>query len=80
MTPNLLKGEKTFITLLSIPISLTFAIVLMYFSNITINLISLSGLAVASIVGIVLNAILPGKDTAFAEDPDQKLSSSLGKY
>ena len=42
--------------------------------------ISLSGLAVASIVGIVLNAILPGKDEQFGEDPDKTLASSLGKY
>ncbi len=40
--------------------------------------ISLSGLAVASIVGIVLNAILPGKDAAFAEEP--KDAGSLGKF
>ncbi|MBE7005864.1 MAG: uracil-xanthine permease [Ruminococcaceae bacterium] len=31
--------------------------------------ISLSGLAVASIVGIVLNAVMPGKDYTFGEDP-----------
>ena len=42
--------------------------------------ISLSGLAVASIVGIVLNAILPGKDETFGDDPDKTLASSLGKY
>lgn len=30
--------------------------------------ISLSGLAVASIVGIVLNAVLPGKDYEFGVD------------
>ncbi|MBQ0018324.1 MAG: uracil-xanthine permease [Clostridiales bacterium] len=42
--------------------------------------ISLSGLAVASIVGIVLNAILPGRDETFAEDPNKELASSLGKY
>ena len=42
--------------------------------------ITLSGLAVASIVGIVLNAILPGRDKSFAEDPDETLASSLGKY
>ncbi|MCQ2554621.1 MAG: uracil-xanthine permease family protein [Clostridia bacterium] len=42
--------------------------------------ISLSGLAVASIVGIVLNAILPGRDESFVENPDEKLSGSLGKY
>ena len=42
--------------------------------------VSLSGLAIASIVGIVLNAILPGKDETFGEDPDKTLASSLGKY
>ncbi len=42
--------------------------------------ISLSGLAVASIVGIVLNAILPGRDEKFADDPNKDLASSLGKY
>ena len=45
--------KPTFITLLSIPVSLTFAIVLMYFSGVTINLISLSGLAVA--VGMLVD-------------------------
>ena len=42
--------------------------------------VSLSGIAVASIVGIVLNAILPGKDETFGEDPNRTLASSLGKY
>ena len=42
--------------------------------------VKLSGLAVASIVGILLNAILPGKDTSFAENPNDQLSGSLGKY
>ncbi|MBQ5950675.1 MAG: uracil-xanthine permease [Lachnospiraceae bacterium] len=42
--------------------------------------ISLSGLAVASIVGILLNAILPGRDDSFAANPNDKLSGSLGKY
>ena len=45
--------RPTFITLLSIPISLTFALVLMYFSGVTINLISLSGLAVS--VGMLVD-------------------------
>ncbi|MBP3728746.1 MAG: uracil-xanthine permease [Lachnospiraceae bacterium] len=40
--------------------------------------ISLSGLAVASLVGIVLNAILPGRRTDL--DHNDKLSGSLGKY
>ena len=42
--------------------------------------VNLSGLAVASIVGIVLNAILPGRDQAFGDQPDETLASSLGKY
>ncbi len=33
--------------------------------------ISLSALAVASIAGIVLNAILPGKDYVFGDTPDE---------
>ena len=45
-----------------------------------IGSVSLSGIAVASIVGIVLNALLPGKDEAFGDDPDKTLASSLGKY
>ena len=40
--------------------------------------ISLSGLAVASIVGILLNAILPGKRDEYM--PNQKNSGSLGKF
>ena len=48
--------------------------------NIMIGSVSLSGLAIASIVGLVLNAILPGKDTNFAEKPNDQLSGSLGKY
>ena len=43
-----------------------------------IGSLSLTGLAVASIVGIVLNAILPGKDDKFADAP--KDSNSLGKF
>lgn len=45
--------KPTFITLLSIPISIMFAIVLMYFSGVTLNMISLSGLAVA--VGMLVD-------------------------
>ena len=40
--------------------------------------IGLSGLAAASIAGIVLNAILPGKDDDLAHN--DQLSGSLGKY
>ncbi|MBE6971433.1 MAG: acriflavin resistance protein [Ruminococcaceae bacterium] len=45
--------RPTVITLCSIPVSLVFAIVLMYFSGVTINMISLSGLAVA--VGMLVD-------------------------
>lgn len=40
--------------------------------------IALSGLAVASIIGIVINAILPGKNETFYEHPID--AGSLGKY
>ena len=40
--------------------------------------IALSGLAVASIVGIILNAILPGKRDEYM--PNEKNSGSLGKF
>jgi len=39
--------RPTFITLCSIPISLVFALVAMYFTGVSINIISLSGLAIA---------------------------------
>ena len=45
--------RPTVITLVSIPISVIFAMVLMYFSGVTINMISLSGLAVA--VGMLVD-------------------------
>lgn len=45
--------KPTIITLLSIPISVVFALVLMYFSGVTLNMISLSGLAVA--VGMLVD-------------------------
>lgn len=47
---------------------------------IVLGKVSLTGLAVASIVGIVLNAVLPGGDEKFAENPNDQLSGSLGKY
>ena len=40
--------------------------------------ISLSGLAIASLVGIILNAVLPGKDESFADKP--KDAATLGRY
>ena len=45
--------RPTVITLCAIPISVIFAVVLMYFSGVTINMISLSGLAVA--VGMLVD-------------------------
>ena len=45
--------RPTFITLLSIPISIMFALTLMYFSGVTLNMISLSGLAVS--VGMLVD-------------------------
>ena len=45
--------RPTFITLCSIPVSVIFAVVLMYFSGVSINMISLSGLAVA--VGMLVD-------------------------
>ncbi len=54
-------------------IILVLAIGVNYSGSIQIGIISLSGLAVASIVGIALNAILPGKDYVFdTEDTEQK--------
>ena len=42
-----LRGIRpTFITALSIPISVTFAVVLMYFTGVSLNVVSLAGLAV----------------------------------
>jgi len=45
---------------------------------ITIGKVSLSGIAIASLVGIILNAILPGGRTEYA--PNDENSSSLGRY
>ncbi|MDD6274049.1 MAG: uracil-xanthine permease family protein [Clostridiaceae bacterium] len=47
---------------------LVLAIGVTYSGNIQIGVVSLSGLAVASIVGIILNAVLPGKDYEFGHD------------
>lgn len=46
---------------------LVLAIGINYSGSIQIGVVSLSGLAVASIVGILLNAILPGKDYEFKQ-------------
>ena len=54
--------RPTFITLCSIPISVLFALALMYFSGVTLNMISLSGLAVA--VGMLVdNAVVVIENT-----------------
>ncbi len=45
--------RPTFITAVSIPISVVFAVVLMYFSGVTLNMISLSGLAIG--VGMLVD-------------------------
>ena len=45
---------------------------------ITFGSVSFSGIAVASIVGIVLNAVLPGRRKEYM--PNEENSSSLGKY
>ena len=45
--------RPTVITLVAIPVSVIFAVVLMYFSGVTLNMISLSGLAVA--VGMLVD-------------------------
>ena len=45
--------RPTLITLISIPVSVIFAVVLMYFTGVTINMISLSGLLVA--VGMLVD-------------------------
>ena len=45
--------RPTVITLVSIPVSVIFAVVLMYFTGVTINMISLSGLAVS--VGMLVD-------------------------
>ena len=45
--------RPTLITLISIPVSVIFAVVMMYFTGVTINMISLSGLAVS--VGMLVD-------------------------
>lgn len=45
--------KPTVITLLSIPVSVVFAFVLMYFSGVTLNMISMSGLAIS--VGMLVD-------------------------
>lgn len=53
---------------------LVLAIGISYSGSIQIGVISLSGLAVCSIVGITLNAILPGKDYEFVQEAEGSTS------
>ena len=53
---------------------LVLAIGITYSGSIQIGVVSLSGLAVAAIVGIVLNAILPGKDYEFMQESEGSTS------
>ena len=39
--------------------------------------ISLSGIAVAAIIGILLNAVLPGKDYVFKEDENKGTNTGV---
>ena len=56
---------------------LVLAIGISYSGSIQIGIVSLSGLAVASIVGIGLNAILPGKDYVFDQEDEGSTSVDL---
>ena len=56
---------------------LVLAIGINYSGSIQIGIVSLSGLAVASIVGIALNAILPGKDYVFVQEEEGSTSVDL---
>ena len=56
---------------------LVLAIGISYSGSIQIGIVSLSGLAVASIVGIGLNAILPGKDYVFKQEDEGSTSVDL---
>jgi uracil permease len=60
-------------------IILVLAIGVKYGANDAINIgfTSLSGLAVAALVGIILNAILPGKDYEFGADQKGMVSTSI---
>ena len=56
---------------------LVLAIGISYSGSIQIGIVSLSGLAVASIVGIALNAVLPGKDYEFEQEHEGSTSVDL---
>ena len=42
--------------------------------------ITLTGLAIAAILGVFLNAVLPGNDYVFGKDPQSDASGNLGSY
>ena len=42
--------------------------------------ITLTNLAVAALAGVILNAILPGKDYTFGEDPEGDASADMGSF
>ena len=42
--------------------------------------ITLTGLAIAALCGVILNAILPGNDYEFGVDPQGDKSADLGSY
>ena len=42
--------------------------------------VTLTALAIAALAGVILNAILPGKDYTFGVDPEQDASADLGHY
>ena len=42
--------------------------------------ITLTSLAVAALAGVILNAILPGKDYVFGEDPEGDASADMGHF
>ena len=58
---------------------LVLAIGITYTGSIKIGVVSLSGLAVAAIVGIALNAILPGQDYEFQQEHEQETKRDV-KY
>jgi uracil permease len=60
---------------------LVLAIGIKYGANdsLSIGFTSLSGLAVAALVGVILNAILPGKDYVFNEDTSEAETPELPK-
>ena len=80
---NLIENQVDFTVsrnLLVAALILVLAIGIKYGANdaISIGFTSLSGLAIAAIVGIVLNAILPGKDYEFGESTRGEKAVNFG--